>query len=196
LYFGSLKGDGHCLYGPDGYSFWNKDAAMVGETHIDGALAPRRIRIGSRSYYKLEQPSHPVCMLMGETKDDRTRIDLDSGECNQGEFLWHVLPNGFSAVSWWDQCQGDTRPGSSSTILLAGIHRAPEVLEAGKKFFPEVFERLKLKGVLLVDVTQYPIGSPEELATRTRPISPEQFTDFDMAAESSPGFKADPTGSK
>lgn len=33
-----------------------------------------------------------------------------------------------------------------------------------------------------------------ELATRSTPnISPEQFTDFDMAAESSPGFKKDST---
>jgi hypothetical protein len=157
FYFGSLKGDGHCLYAPDGRKFWNDLLLQIGEAHIDGALAPRRVRIGSRSYYKREDPSSVVCWtLQGETREDRDRLEHDSAECPQGQFLLHALHNGFTAVAWWDQCQGDTRPGSNSVILLRDIHtRAETAIAVGKEHFPQVFENLERKSVKLVDVTDY-----------------------------------------
>ena len=27
------------------------------------------------------------------------------GECPQGQFLLHHLPNGFTAIAWWDRTQ-------------------------------------------------------------------------------------------
>jgi hypothetical protein len=156
FYFGCLRTEGHFLYTPEGNTFWNDTLDHVGDAHIDGALAPRKVRVGSKSYYKLEQPSAPIAALSGEDREHRYQLNHDSNECPQGQFLLHMLPNGFSAISWWDQCQGDSRPGSSSTIFLSGIHSAKEVLAAGKEFFPQVFERLEKKGVTLVDVTSYP----------------------------------------
>jgi hypothetical protein len=151
LYFGSLKGDGHCLYGHDGFSFWNGDVARPGGTHIDGSLAPRKVRVGSKSYYNLEKPSQLIWTSMPE--GDHARLEGDSEECPQGQFLLHILTDGFTAIQWWGRCQGDTRPGSNSTLLLSGIHSAEEVIAAGKRHFPKVFERLEMNHVQLVDVT-------------------------------------------
>lgn len=153
FYFGCLKSDGHFLYAPDGRTFWNDLLDHVGEVHIDGTLAPRKVRIGSKLYYSLEHSSQPVWQAMGESREDRDRLSHDSSECPQGQYLLHVLANGFTAIQWWDRCQGDRRGASNSTILLSGVHTAKEMLAAGKEHFPEVFERLEKAGVKLINVT-------------------------------------------
>lgn len=109
--------------------------------HLDGSLAPRRI-----------QPAGTIsCHWLMPTRDTDGHMNY-SGECPQGQFLRHTLPNGFTAVSWWDRSQGDERPGCSSTILLEGRHTAEEVLAAGRLLFPHVFENLARAGIELVEV--------------------------------------------
>jgi hypothetical protein len=85
-------------------------------------------------------------------KRDESGILNYSGECPQGQFLRHVLPNGFTAIQWWDRCQGDGRGACNSTVLLEGTHTTPEMLEALYAHFPHVAENLKRAGVQLVEV--------------------------------------------
>jgi hypothetical protein len=163
FYFGSLQGDGHFLYSSSGHRASNS-LAVVDGCSIDGSLAPRRIRYGSRSYYNREDPSPPVCWTLQAGREDRNRLAYDSAECVQGQFLLHALPNGFTTIAWWDRCQGDSRPGSNSAILLRGVHTAEEMLAAGKQHFPLVFRRLERAGVVLVDVNE------PELFTSDSPV--------------------------
>lgn len=110
--------------------------------HIDGTLAPRRNREGG------------ICWEgQGKTHDERGRIKSNSGECAQGQYLLHVLPNGFTVIQWWDRCQGDKRGACNSTILLEGTHAADEMVAALGRHFPHVLENLKKHGVELVNVT-------------------------------------------
>lgn len=111
--------------------------------HIDGALAPRMTPAGLIR-----------CVAEGETQKDRNRIASRTHECEQGKFLRHELPSGFTAIQWWDRCQGDRRGGSNSTILLEGVHNTEAMLLAIDEFFPTVRDNLDRNGIDLVEVTR------------------------------------------
>jgi len=111
--------------------------------HIDGTLAPRRMK------YTLA-----LCWVgRGKTREERERIRFDGAECPEGQFLLHVLDNGFTAISWWDRQQGDKRWACNSTVLLEGVHTVEVMLAAAREHFPSVLANLERAGVQLVDVT-------------------------------------------
>lgn len=138
LYFGVNHVAGHYLHG--GKSGWDESVTLYGteRRHIDGALAPRRDRAGE--------------IFSVGTDPKHSEREHSSSECPQGQYLLHHLPNGYSAVQWWDRNQGDGRSACNSTILLYGVHDAATVLAAGREKFPHVFENLKKACVELVEV--------------------------------------------
>jgi hypothetical protein len=89
---------------------------------------------------------------MGKDQKEACNIDYDSSEYPQGQFLVHHLDSGYTAMAWWDRCQGDTRGACNSTILLEGRHTAEEMLAALQKHFPHVLANLEKHGVKLVEV--------------------------------------------
>lgn len=143
-FFGCWNQPGHYLHGPDGkwdhrLEYYNNGAGRV---HLDGTLAPRKHRYTGQ-----------LCWVsQGGEESGRRRIEYDSSEYPQGHFLRHVLNTGFTAIQWWDRCQGDTRGACNSTILLEGQHTSEEMLAALAKHFPHVLENLKRHGVELIEV--------------------------------------------
>lgn len=73
-------------------------------------------------------------------------------EAPQGYYALHHL-NGFTIMSWWDRCQGDTRPGSNSSIIAAGTLSADEMKVLLEQHFPLVAANLKTHGVQLQSIT-------------------------------------------
>lgn len=147
LYFGCYREPGHYLFASGWQSLGPRGDAVVrflsnGESiHIDGSLAP------------LLSPSGRICWsAQGGTMQERERISCRSEEAPQGQFLRHELPNGYTAIQWWDRQQGDTRGGSNSTILLAGQHDTAAMLAALDQHFPRVRANLERGGVALVEV--------------------------------------------
>jgi len=113
------------------------------QIHLDGTLAPRRNREGG------------ICWEgQGKTDNERSRIKSNSGECPQGQYLLHVLDNGFTAIQWWDRRQGDGRGACNSTVLLEGVHAADEMVAALEQQFPHVLSNLKNAGVELVELSK------------------------------------------
>lgn len=130
------------MYGPER----NKIEFYGDRVHLDSTLAPR-----------VHQPWYGadgfICWASkGKTQEERSRITYRSEECPQGQFLLHHLDNGFTAIQWWDRCQGDTRGACNSTILLEGEHDAATMLAALAEHFPHVLENLKKAGVELVEI--------------------------------------------
>jgi hypothetical protein len=115
--------------------------------HLDSTLAPRRMaaKYGRRG-------GEIVWTGSVRTREEGVRIGYDSEECPQGQFLRHYLDTGFTAISWWDRCQGDKRGACNSTVLLEGEHTSEEMLAALATHFPHVLENLKRAGVELVEV--------------------------------------------
>lgn len=139
LYFGVHRVAGHVLHGA--LTGYDERVTIYGpeRRHLDGTLAPRHDSRTGQIFF------------LGAEKRDSGR-EYRSSECPQGQYLHHVLPNGFSTVQWWDRNQGDGRQACNSTILLEGVHDAAAVLAAGRQHFPHVFENLKKAGVELVEV--------------------------------------------
>lgn len=150
-FFGCWNEAGHYMHAPGGGRDYDHRAQYFGpdRTCCDGTLAPR---IGARRHNKGDL----VWMAQGKTRDERTRIDYDSAECPQGQFVLHYLDNGYTAISWWDRTQGDTRGACNSTVLLEGQHDAAAMLAALREHFPHVLANLEKAGVALVDITPYP----------------------------------------
>lgn len=145
LYFGCWKEPGHILIGLDGRAVSSRHPAVrfvVGDEtiHIDGSLAPRLSTKGI------------VWAAQGRTDQERIRIDCRSEEAPQGQFLRHELPNGYTAIQWWDRQQGDERGGSNSSILMEGKRDSAELIAALDAFFPNVRANLVRGGVQLVEV--------------------------------------------
>lgn len=137
---------GHYLYAPGGHRVWDNKIETYGDCmHLDGSLAPRKYR----PYY-----GGGLCWVgSATTKEGRDKIQYNSEEYPQGQFLMHHLDNGFTAISWWDRCHGDTRGACNSTVLLEGAHDANTMLEALHKHFPHVLENLTANDVILTNVT-------------------------------------------
>lgn len=108
--------------------------------HIDGTLAPRR---HSRTN---------AIVWGGMNGDDNRRLEFDSVELPQGQFLRHELDSGFTAIQWWDRTQGDKRGACNSTVLMRGRHTSAEMLGALAEHFPSVLKNLTDAGIALVEV--------------------------------------------
>src|SRR6267142_2718182 len=161
FYFGCWNSAGHYLFLPGGQSayrgfsdleYCNSPDKEGYRTHLDGALAPRKRKYMAGTIgYAFDL--HTLCWAaQGATKDERLRINYDSEEYPQGQFLRHVLPNGYTAIQWWDRCQGDTRGACNSTILVEGERTSVEMLEALRVNFPHVVDNLTRAGVQLVEI--------------------------------------------
>ena len=109
--------------------------------HLDSNLAPRH---------------HPRMGLIWcgqfKTREERQRMQYASEEYPQGKFMRHYLSTGFTALQWWDRCQGDSRGNCNSTILLEGRREVSQVLGALEKYFPHVIRNLDSHGVKLEEV--------------------------------------------
>lgn len=149
FYFGCWNEPGHYLFGRggSGVSYAAQEAIVYftdaegKRCHLDGSLAPRKLR-----WPRSEADGQLCWAAQGRVPGSHLEIRNNSNEYPQGHYLRHVLDNGFTAVQWWDRCQGDTRGACNSTILLAGEHTAEEMLEAGRRAFPHVFENLERGG--------------------------------------------------
>jgi hypothetical protein len=142
FYFGCWNVAGHYLFAPggiDAFRVIGKETRSIeyydkGSRHLDGTLAPRRFRHTGEITW------------LGEHEKDAYGIQSKTEECQQGQFLLHYLDNGFSAIQWWDRCQGDTRGACNSTVLLEGTHTSEEMLAALRKHFPHLLENLERGG--------------------------------------------------
>lgn len=143
FYFGCWNKPGHHLWEPGGRRINDIGPDVGGDAtydlfcRCDGGLAPRR-----RSNGDIVVAIVPA-------------VRYGTAECRQGEFvLGHVQARHvpFTTISWWDRCQGDSRPGCSSTIIVEGEHDSAAMLAAGYANFPHVWENLKKHGVELVEV--------------------------------------------
>lgn len=148
FFFGCWNEPGHYLFYPGGATVpytaedrisWFKKPLFPGQliaerAHLDGTLAPRR--------------SHEGKLVWCALRPGRA-VEYYSVECPQGQYLVHHLPNGFTAMSWWDRCQGDQRGACNSTVLLEGQHHEAEMLAALHEHFPHVVENLQKAGVVL-----------------------------------------------
>jgi hypothetical protein len=156
LYFGCWNEPGHFLYLPGGGSAREHrlESYGKGEVHLDGTLAPRRIRRGTSAICRATGLTWgDICWEgMGRTREDRQRIHYDADECPQGEFLLHQLDTGFTAIQWWDRTQGDGRGACNGTLLLEGRRTSAELLAALAAHFPHVLANLTKAGVSLVEV--------------------------------------------
>lgn len=153
FYFGCWNKAGHYMHAPGGRT-WGDDlrgpelfGPVFGRDqvkhHLDGSLAPKRDDKG-RLWWGAK--------LDAQGGRDASGSMINAGECPQGQFLLHVLDNGYTAIQWWDRCQGDTRGACNSTILLKGEHTADEMIAAAREHFPHVLANLEKAGVQLVEV--------------------------------------------
>lgn len=127
-----------CPLGQDGF-----DAPW-----LDGGLAPRRAR--PRAWLPFAIPDDRIMYrrLAGDDHYLRHRIESESEECDQGEFLLHAIL-GCTIAAWWDRTQGDTRGACNSCFIVEGVHSANEMLELFPRLFPRQAERLAAAGVAL-----------------------------------------------
>lgn len=146
LFFGCWNHPGHFIFAPGGEHARHGNSVEWYRpgVHLGGNLAPRL----RKDYY-----GGGLCWAgQGETSERRQRIAYESNECPQGQFLRHVLPNGFTAIQWWDRQQGDSRGACNSTVLVEGERTSEEMLSALAEHFPHVLANLKRGGVELVEV--------------------------------------------
>ena len=140
-YFGCWNEPGHFLHRPNGIREYGNRIEWFGpgRNHLDSTLAPRHIegRIG-----------YAAMFLTASREGFRYR----SQECPQGQFLRHYLDTGYTAIAWWDRCQGDGRGACNSVFLLQGQKSSEEMVEALRRNFPHVVENLRKAGVELVEV--------------------------------------------
>lgn len=149
LYFGCWNEPGHYLVAPGGgRPLLPNDELYLLQRELDGAFAPRR-GVNVNLFWEHQRSVHK--QLEWELRS--------SEEYPQGRFLRHRHGK-WTLIQWWDRCQGDTRGGSSSTILLQGEHDTPRMLEALSAHFPEVLDNLTRAGIQLVEVEVFPSGDP------------------------------------
>jgi hypothetical protein len=147
LFFGCWNEAGHFMWSPGGGRPRRSDDVEYAApgVHLDGSLAPRNWK---STYYGVG-----LCwQAQGETREKRDRIGYNSNEYPEGQFLRHFLPNGFTAIQWWDRHQGDSRGACNSTMLLEGEHTTEEMLAALRQHFPHVVANLERGGISLVEV--------------------------------------------
>lgn len=152
LFFGCWNQAGHFMFSRGGgqprhyggAEYYGGDEQI--KIHLDGTLAPRRMK----PYYGGEI----TWQGKGKTREERDHILYNSEELPQGQFIRHVLDNGFTAIQWWDRQQGDSRGACNSTVLFEGEHTTEEMLAALKEHFPHVLANLNRAGIELVEVAK------------------------------------------
>lgn len=137
FFFGCWNAPGHFMWFPGGgRAPYNLGSTILGPEHpdrwVDGTLAPRRLTAGSSK----------IVWLLQDKPGAHRSLEHQSGECEQGYYLIHHI-NGFTFMSWWDRCQGDTRPGCNSTFILEGTHDAVKMFDELCLHFPHVVENLR-----------------------------------------------------
>jgi hypothetical protein len=137
-FFGCWNRPGHFLHDSAGHIDYSN--GVFNEAFLDGGLAPK------------VNPRTDKIDCAREHPKDFHAIFYSWRELPQGKFLRHVLSVGYTAISWWDRCQSDTRPGCSSTFLLEGEHTADEMLAALAEQIPHVMQNLKKTNIELVEV--------------------------------------------
>lgn len=159
FYFGCWNEAGHFMHGPGSSADKERVSYYGGDrrVHLDGTLAPRRLREGTRGAKLFAV--RPIWTGTGATREERQRIEYDSEEYPQGEFLRHTLDTGFTAIQWWDRTQGDQCGACNSTVLLEGNHDAAAMLAALAAHFPHVLANLTKAGVTLREVTVHVSGN-------------------------------------
>jgi hypothetical protein len=121
---------------------------MFDAAWLDGGLAPRHAR--PRARLPFEPPLDRIVFkrMGGADRDLRYRIESESDEAAQGEFLLHAI-SGCTIAAWWDRTQGDTRGVCNSCLIVEGTHGADEMLELFPRLFPVQAARLAAAGVEL-----------------------------------------------
>lgn len=143
-FFGCWNAPGHYLHVPGGAKPCFDEERLVSSTKhkLDGALSPKRDKRTGRIVWRAQ----------AETDAEYRIIEHVADELPQGQFLRHVLDNGFSALAWWDRTQGDHRGACNSVILVEGERSTKELLKALRESFPHVVANLARAGVELVEV--------------------------------------------
>lgn len=158
FYFGCWNEAGHYMFPSPKNEFATRDEQRrverfdQGRVSVDGTLAPRRLRHGTRAW-RTYDGADPVWTGLGQSRDDIQRIEYDSEEYKQGQFVRHDLDTGYTAIAWWDRNQGDLRDGCSSTFFYEGLHTSDEMVAAFREHFPHVAANIDRAGIHLVDVT-------------------------------------------
>jgi hypothetical protein len=153
-YFGCWNEAGHYMFAPDGRPVpYAERFEHYGDQHIniDGTLAPRRHKRG-----------HIVWTGQARDRAELHRLEYDSEECPEGQFLRHTLDfhdhsklnkrTTFTVLQWWDRNQGDRRGACNSSILVDGEHTTAQMLDALAEHFPHVLANLQKAGVQLVEI--------------------------------------------
>ncbi len=118
-YFGCQKYAGHYWWTPSGKQYDVRE--LVGpniDPRIDGGFCPN-------------------------TSEDRTKPWQRTGPEVEGEAKLHQV-DGWTILSFWDRSV-DTRSACNSNFVVRGEHTFEEVLEAARRDFPQVLERLKFE---------------------------------------------------
>lgn len=115
---------------------------------LDGGLAPRRASTHARLPFEVPADRIVYRCMGAKDQDLRWRIDRDSEECTQGEFLLHAIA-GCTIAAWWDRTQGDSRGACNSCLIAEGAHSANEMLALFPQLFPAQAARLVAAGVVL-----------------------------------------------
>lgn len=145
--FGYDPGRGFDLMEPGGRPTWREvrggplDPMGAGAV-LDGGFAPRRGRPRTALQGAI------IWRAQAADQNARYRIDRDSDECPQGEYLLHRW-QGFTLLAWWDRTQGDARGNCSTTLLVEGEHDASAMLAELAARFPTVLDNLRRAGVEL-----------------------------------------------
>lgn len=150
--FGYDPGRGFDLLKPGGRSA--RDPAVDPfSMPIDGGFAPRRARVDTITAAEIARIDGICWRAEGFDDHERRRIERDSEECPQGEYLLHRW-HGFTLLAWWDRTQGDRRPNCSTTLLVEGEHDASAMLAELAARFPAVLDNLRRAGVDLRPVPE------------------------------------------
>ncbi len=127
---------------------WMYCEAGFDDNDLDSRITPSA-RVACTDQMRAERDA---TLVRATAAEQRQRITYDSTEFPQGQFLLHYLDTGYTAIQWWDRCQGDTRGACNSTVLLEGRHTAHEMLAALVKHLPHVLDNLTKAGIALVEV--------------------------------------------
>ncbi len=137
--FGYSEGRGFDLMSPGGRPVRHPWPFV--DAGIDGGYAPRRGVTGA--------VRGQLCWrAQGVSAEQRNRIDYDSEECPQGEYLLHRR-DAFTLLAFWDRNQGDRRANCSTTLIVEGEHDASAMLAELAARFPHVLDNLRRAGVEL-----------------------------------------------
>ena len=148
---------GHYLFDRRGITGQRMDPCPVRRCYgdaawLDGGLAPRRAAPRARLPFEIPADRIVYRRMGGEDRDLRWRIDAESEECPQGEFLLHAIA-GCTIAAWWDRTQGDKRGACNSCLIVENRPGqgwcANEMIALFPRLFPAQAGLLAAAGVVL-----------------------------------------------